>query len=402
MKLKMEHLRHRLRAAALVRSRVLRNLELRKFAESSRRHFHGDVRYDLANVTCGLVSRVDSRDDTELLKRICAAYNKTVQRRATALPIYRPTEWWQQIRQQSLGPVMRLLQTRDIDALGRMYRNFFREPCASGLIGWPWGLSRANLLGEMKEKHQHFFLGDALHNIDYWAKETGGCFRMSDLAGPETGNPFGVSIDGTLVRIGTPYQHYCAQRIRRCLDSNAGVVAEIGGGYGEMAYYLLRGAPGIKYLDFDLPESIALTSYYLLKAFPQLNFLLYGEKELTAQELASADVVLMPLFEMEKVPSESVDVTFSSHAISDTSPEAKRCCLKVIADFTKKYFITIGQQEAADSMGEALNGSDLLRLEEMKPSGWNNHRYPEAREVECLYGIARSEYAGADSEDACR
>jgi hypothetical protein len=402
MKLTMKHLRHRIRTAARVSNTVLRDLEIKKFVHRSQRHFHADVRYDLANVTRGLVSRVDSSDDAELLKRICAAYNKAVQQQTTAPQIYRPTEFWQEVRQRRLGPVMRMLQNSDIEALGRMYRNFFRESCAAGLIGWPWGLSRANLHNDMKEMQKHFFLGDALHNIDYWTKETGFYFRVHDLAGPEIGNPFGVQIDGTLVRIGTPYQHYCAERIRRCLDFNAGVVAEIGGGYGEMAYYLLRGAPGIKYLGFDMPEGIALTSYYLLKAFPHLNFLLYGEADLTAHPLAGADVVLMPLFEMEKVPRDSVDVTFSSHAISDTSLEAKSYCLKVIAQFTKKYFIAIGQKEAADSIGEALRGSDLLHLEEMRRSGWNTHRFPEVHEVECVYRIARSEHASADLEDACR
>jgi hypothetical protein len=79
-----------------------------------------------------------------------------------------------------------------------------------------------------------------------------------------------------------------------------------------------------------------LTSYYLLKAFPKLDVFLYGERALTGEELARADVVLMPLFEMEKMPMKSADVTFSSHAISDVSRETRRAVTMAYCRKTKK------------------------------------------------------------------
>jgi hypothetical protein len=69
---------------------------------------------------------------------------------------------------------------------------------------------------------------------------SGGRFALSDLGAPRTGDPFGVLLQGTLLRTGAEYQHYCAQKIRSLLPEDTATMVEIGGGFGGMAYYLLR------------------------------------------------------------------------------------------------------------------------------------------------------------------
>jgi hypothetical protein len=267
-----------------------------------------------------------------------------------------------------------------------MYRDFFRDPCASGMVGVPYGMSRSYFGGTIRNIHRRFFLGDALRSIDYWKMQTGGRFPLHTLGGPEIGNPFGVLIDGTLVRTGAVYHHYSAQRICGYIESESSTVAEIGGGFGGTAYYLLRDRPGITYIDFDVPESIALTSYYLLKAFPGLQFLLYGEGTITEESLARADVILMPLFEMERMPRGSVDVVFSSHSISDVPQEAIGTYLASIARATKGHFLFIGNERTAELITcLTADPAHLFQLEESRFSGWNTDRFPKAGEVECIY-----------------
>jgi len=387
--IKMKHLRHPLRTANAVRRRVADYLDRKRFVDYGERRFRGDARYDLRNVTHGFVSRIDDAgDDAALLQRICTAYIKAVERQPFAATIYQSTEWWQEVRERSLGPVMRALQARDVDTLSRMYRNFFRDPCSTGLVGVPYGMSEAYLGRAAKDLHRRFYLSDVLYCIDYWMAQTGGRFSLCDLAGPGIGNPFGISVEGTLVTTRAAFQHYCAQRIGSELGPGRNLVAEIGGGFGGMAYYLLRDRQDLAYLDFDVPESIALTSYYLLKAFPKLNFLLYCEKDLTSEELARADVVLMPLFEMEKMPVKSVDVTFSSHAISDTSHEVMCAYLEIIGRITRSCFLCVGNSQQQTAISRAARESDdLFRQIETRPSDWHSHKYPTESEVECLYRI---------------
>jgi hypothetical protein len=97
---------------------------------------------------------------------------------------------------------------------------------------------------------------------------------------PGVGNPFGVVIDDTHISVGSEYAHYCAQRIIGLQPMDETNILEILTGFGGMAYYLLRDLSKTSYIGFDFPENIALTSYYLMKAFPQLNFALYGKQDI--------------------------------------------------------------------------------------------------------------------------
>jgi hypothetical protein len=390
MKPRIKHLRHPLRTAAAARNLLALYLNIKSFGDRSHRHYRRDARYDLMNVSKGFASRLeDSCADDEMLERICSAYVKAAQRERFAAEEYQASAWWRQVRQGSLGPVIRALGSRDTASLRRMYRNFFRDASSAGLIGVPYGLTGAYFDKQIADIHRRSFLGDALYGIDYWKTLTGGRFPLEVLRGPETGNPFGIMIDGTLVRTGASYQHYSAYKIANSLSSATATVAEFGGGFGGMAYYLLRDHPGVKYIDFDLAESLALTSYYLLRSFPHLKFLLYGERAITAETLANADVVLMPLFEMESLPSESVEIVFSSHAMSDISEEAMSAYLRTISRISTGCFLYIGTAQGAESIRNmTAEGPRPFRLDEMRPTGWNTHRFPKADEVECLFAPA--------------
>jgi putative sugar O-methyltransferase len=373
---KLKYLRHPLQTASAAKAMYAARLSMRRFAAHGEHRFKDDARYDLQHVTDGFLSRIDeTSDDTNLLERICTAYIRAVKQQQLAPETYNATEWWQQVRQRSLGPVTQALLTRDIDALRRMYRNFFRDPCSSGLLGAPYGMSKAYFGGKIKDVHRRFYLSHVLYRFDYWMAQTGGRFALSDLAGPGIGNPFGVLIDGTHISVGSEYAHYCAHRVASLLDSGVATVAEIGGGFGGMAYYLLRDRAGVTYLDFDIPESIALASYYLLKAFPQLKFLLYGEEELTKKAIAQADVVLMPAFELATMPSGSVDVTFSSHAMSDISPQAIVGYLNNIDQMSRGSFLYIGNRKASESISDLVRERyDSFELAETRSSGWQSHK----------------------------
>ena len=347
-----------------------------KFARHGELRFKGDPRYDLQNVTDGFASRIDTtNDDTELLERICIAYNKAIKRQQSAPEVYRPTDWWQQVRQQSLGPVVQALLTQDIPALRAMYRNFFRNSCSTGLLGAPFGMAKAYFGGNIKDFHRRFYLSHVLYRYDYWKQQTEGRFPLRDLYGPGIGNPFGVQIDGTHIHVGAEYAHYCAHRIGSMIPNGPATVAEIGGGYGSMAYYLLRDRPDLTYIDFDVPESIALSSYYLLKAFPNLRFLLYGEEEMTSQVIARADVVLMPASEIAAMPAASIDVSFSSHAMSDLSVEAMEVYLNNIDRITRDNFFCIGKQQSSEVISDLIAREHRsFQLAETRSSGWHSHK----------------------------
>lgn len=385
----IEHSIHPLRIARTIRMRVRMRFHLRRFVAQSETRFQDDPRYQLDNVTNGFASRLDdSADDTELLRRICAAYARTVADEGHAPSCYEPTPWWKENRRDSLHEVIRALKDGDTDALHRIYSDFFRDPCGAGLVGVPFGDRKDYFRRPMKDVHRRAYLGDALYRLDYWKSVTGGSLDLRDLAVPNVGNPYGVVLDDTLIRFSAEYHHYCAYEVLK-LNSSRRVVAEIGGGHGATAYYLLRDADKLTYMNFDVPESTALASYFLLKAFPSRKFILYGEKELTEETIATSDVLLLPSFALQKIPSGNVNVTLASHVLKDLSRDALAAYMDLVSRTTKDYFVYFGHEITVASLSPLLQSSRNCAPPQVRTSDWNRHKYPDFREVQAIYEFSR-------------
>lgn len=386
------HLRHPLRSAFAARSLAAMHLEMHQVAVAGRRHFCNDPRYDLQNVTAGFAPHPNNgTDDSALLKRIVRAYTAAMEKQNFTPDAFQPTEWWRDIRRSKLEPVLQALSAGDTAALDRMYRSFFRDPCSTGLISVPYGMSGAYFGGQMRDWHRDLYLINALRRLDYWIQQTGNSFPVAALAGPNVGNPFGLMVDGMLIRSQAEYDHYCAHRIGTFLRSNSDTVVEIGGGYCGMAYYLLRDRPGVKYIDFDVPETIALAAYFLIKSFPRLRFLLYGERKITPEALSDADVILLPLSSLRDIPCAIARLAFSSHAMSDLSRAAMREYLAQISRIAEDNFLFIGSASSHSTLS-ALAQSAGVPFEpvEMRESGWNRHKVRSEEEVECIYHVFRA------------
>ena len=353
-----------------------------------RTRFKDDPRYCLDRVPDGFALRPEPDvDDAALLARICTAYIKATKYQSSAPPAFQPTRWWQRIAEKNLGPVARALAARDLDALGRMYRNFFRDPCSTGLLGLPVDMPKCYFGARIEAFYREFFLGDALHRLDLWRSWTGNRFPFSALAAPNIGNPYGVVIDGVLIRIAAEYQHFYAQEIGRLLrPENPGTVMEIGGGFGGMAYYLIRDYPGVKYIDFDVPESSALASYYLLKSFPKLKATLYGEAPLTLRTLVDSDIVLWPSCELPRMPENSVDIAFNSHVLRDMPARVTCKYIEQMIRITRGHILNLDRSATVRLFSAQLHRqAGQFHLVRMRPVFWNSARTLQTDELECLF-----------------
>ncbi|HZC24565.1 MAG TPA: hypothetical protein VE866_14580, partial [Candidatus Binatia bacterium] len=204
----------------------------------------------------------------ELLERICAAYANAQESAKDYELEYGASSWWQRVRTKNLSPVQTALASFDVPALERMYGRFYRDQCSKGLIGWPRCWDRDAARKRIEEAELHTMREETLYRIACWRAETGGKYPISILESPGIGEPFGVWIDGTFVTSRAEYHHACAIRAGS-LTPQLGTVVEIGGGYGGMAYYLLKQSSRWRYIDFDVPESLALAAYYLGTALPE-------------------------------------------------------------------------------------------------------------------------------------
>jgi hypothetical protein len=130
------------------------------------------------------------------------------------------------------------------------------------------------------------------------------------------------------------------------------VVAEIGGGFGGFAYFLLSPPGRYRYVDFDLPEILLVQQYYLLSAFPEKKFLLYGEQQIEfGRALESNDVMLMPNFELPNLPDDSVDFFINTGSLSEMDYATVEEYVAQIARTCRLYFFHDNSDRAVPKDG---------------------------------------------------
>jgi hypothetical protein len=343
-----------------------------------RRRFSGDPRYRIDLICTASISK--QAEDDDLLRRICAAYRLATERQATAPEAFAASRWWRTVQESNLGPVRRALADGDLDALRAMYRDLFRDPCGAGLVGLPVDMARSYRRPQFQRRYQHLLLIDTLHRMEVWRERTNGRFSIDVLRGPEIGAPFGVVLENVLLRPGATDHHYYAHRIIELLKGKGSpVIAEIGGGFGGLAYYLLRDHPEVTYVDFDVPESIALAAYYLGNAFPDLRLTLYGERAGNC-----GGISLMPAFSLAEMPADSVDAVFSSHLLPDLDPASLQEYLSRIAHIARVYFLHVDDQAGCLAISRHMAKGEL-RLAESRAADWNKGCAVHYEERETLY-----------------
>ncbi len=356
--------------------------------KNGKRRFGNDPNFRPDLVPAYFVPRlVDGQDDLVILKRIIAAYRKAKVRQKSAGEAFNVSNEWLSIYERNLGPVMKALLSENVAELQRMYQNFFRDPCSTGLVGLPINIPNLLSGGAIKQEFREYIVCDVLHRYNLWKKRTGNKYTAAALSAPIVGNPYGYTMDGVFIRGGGDYQHYYAHAIAELVGSSEEqIVVELGGGFGGLAYYLVRDNPQVTYVDFDLPEATALASYYLMRSLPSVPIRLYGEAELSAEALATPGFVMMPSFEIMKMPSKSAAVSFNSYSLAEMSPATIGVYLDQTTRITSGYFLHVNHNRnavlSADKFGVEERGFKLVNRE---LAGWTLGINPQSDEYEYLY-----------------
>ncbi len=354
------------------------------------RELAGDPDYDLGRVDEGFADRREPpADDSEILTRICVAYGKAKAIQKDASPVYRPSNEWLPVYEAPLKPVMAALSSHDLPSLRRMYGNFWRDPCSTGLLGWPLDMQTAFFGRRISRRHRMLMLNDVIHRHRLWRSLLGNTHGVKDLEAPAIGNPFGFFVDGTFLNCGCDYQHYYATLIGRLLRTESTpCVVELGGGFGGMAYYLIRDNPGAAYVDLDLPENAALTAYHLLKAFPGRRIRLFGEAGSIEASIRDREIQILPSFEAGNLPDQCAGVAFNSYSLAEMSRETITSFIQDISRVVhpKGYFLHVNHNKnslvTADEFGVDPARFDLLYK---VPAMWNLGINPRMDEFEYLY-----------------
>jgi hypothetical protein len=240
-----------------------------------------------------------SAADLELCRRLIDAHRLA---RSTAPP---PSGMWAhgifEERQRELEGALRGGSPAILaELLASMFRSDFVLGMAPGSLGreWPRGpLARLAWLGSMNKL---VALAEAIGSTRVENPEqgpTGAALRIGGealIAGieqrlggisldfPDVGAAYGLLVGGRLISPESPDQIYGAARLRSVIATHLPAtsepprIVEIGGGYGGMAYWLLRMLDA-RYVIVDLPIVCAIQGYFLSQALGHSAVALHGE-----------------------------------------------------------------------------------------------------------------------------
>lgn len=172
-----------------------------------------------------------------------------------------------------------------------------------------------------------------------------GVFRQ--LSEPNIGNPLVISKEGKNISqdISNSYMEYSF--IRGALKdefSSVKVIAEIGAGYGRLAYlfHLLHADQGMKVVLVDLPPALLVSQWYLSTVFPSAKVMKYRKfsdfSEVESEFDAASICFLLP-HQLEKLPEGKIDILINVSSLQEMSRQQINNYYSII-DSKARYFYT--------------------------------------------------------------
>jgi len=286
-------------------------------------------------------NQIDEGRHELIVERILHAYKKAKSVQADFPPSYLPAEGWEKDIRIRRSDYIQALNTGDYVALGTLLKNFFRNSGISGLTVFAYFSD----IQESSTQTKMRFVNDMLSDYSNWTDILDDP-NLNDICVPPIGNPWGYKIKNSLLMPNSLRHHYWGTQVNNLLsDIENPIVAEIGGGYGGFANSWLSRSNTGRYIDFDLPEILLIASYYLMGAFPEKKFLLFGEagnNSPTISDLINEfDVILLPNFCLPDLASGSVDLFVNTHSLSEMNYDIVAEYISQVARSSKYYFFHV-------------------------------------------------------------
>ncbi|MCK4326801.1 putative sugar O-methyltransferase, partial [bacterium] len=162
---------------------------------------------------------------------------------------------------------------------------------------------------------------------------------ISCLSYPTYGNQAGAYINDVFVGIDSFFSEIYGSLLSGLIcDIKHPVVAELGAGHGRLAHFILRNIDDFTFIDYDLPETVCLAAYYLMKVYPDKRTLLYGEEDYSLRRHKEYDLIFMPSYEISKIGECPVDLFLNENSLGEMTKETATNYIAHITGATRGYF----------------------------------------------------------------
>jgi putative sugar O-methyltransferase len=301
------------------------------------KNFETEKYFDLAALDAGLLplsKEVESGPGNDLLlKRLQQFYISNKENQGSQLEIYQPAGEWQEHVNHRM-PHYQAFYDDSTDRLNDLLCNFWRNEL--GVLVKQYA-GYKELIGDARQREEYVRL--MAYDLMIWSNLFGA--NVTDLQIPNVGNPWGYLWEGTLIGSKLLRYHTIVTQINGIVaDIDRPVIAEIGAGYCGVGYYLMKDDNPCVYINFDLPETLAVGAYYLSKTLPDRSIYLHEGGPIDwSNLLENYDVIMMPNWAIDNLPESSVDVFLNTFSLSEMSKPVIEQYLLKISYACKNYFL---------------------------------------------------------------
>lgn len=320
--------------------------------------------------------------DAGNIERIVDAYGAAM-RDLKRPELYYATNEWLPIYRKHLEPLILALKEKDVTNVAALLTQFFRNNISLGFAGLP-KMQQRFFLKPPSMYWKLLYVNDLLHRWRLLQELVPGV-KPIDLQVNDIGNGYGFYVDGSFVPANAEYHYYYAETIRALVShENSPTVLELGGGFGGMARYLLRGGNtnGIRYVGLDLPEALAISSFFLMHSFPEKKICLYGESR-----EQDSEVVLWPSFMIEDVAKDDglIDLVFNSYSLAEMGDAAVDNYIKHILEMDPSLIYHVNHTRNSRRNSVKFFSSGRYTRLAMTKARWNEGNTVTSDEYEFLY-----------------
>jgi hypothetical protein len=120
-----------------------------------------------------------------------------------------------------------------------------------------------------------------------------------------------------------------------------------------------------KFILFDIPEVVAISSAFLITSLPNKKINLYGEGPISST-IKDFEIGIFPHFTIDNLENDSIDLFYNSCSFSEMDSASSRKYLSIIERCCRKYFMhdnhenDLSFRQIDGSLSKNIIGSKLV------------------------------------------
>jgi putative sugar O-methyltransferase len=271
-----------------------------------------------------------------------AVNNYKIQKNENIKEIYKPGLMWDQIL-KTVRTYETWFKEKNDAVLQKALLRFYRTDLIFGHSGdtYIWEIRKGEIDLKLQvfmliTRYRQFLKGPLLINKDL-------------ISTTDVGHNIYTEYEGKKLTFKTIRHAYYLNQIQKfkLLAKDRPVVGELGCGAGEMAILTKKMYPGIRYVCFDLPETLMVSSYNIMMTFPDKKIGLYEDfrnnGKITREDINPYDIILLPNWCIEWFDTATFDLFINIGSLSEMDLPIIENYIRTIERICHGYFYTVNR-----------------------------------------------------------